>query len=34
MWAGLLGASRIKESRVIADYVARCTGRPAFLRTR
>ena len=34
MWAGQLGAPRIKESQVIADYVARCMKRPAYLRTR
>jgi glutathione S-transferase len=31
-WAGQFGAARIKESKVIADYVARCTQRPAFRR--
>lgn len=31
-WAGQFGAARIKESKVIADYVARCTRRPAFQR--
>jgi glutathione S-transferase len=31
-WGGQFGAARIKESKVISDYVARCTARPAFLR--
>ena len=34
MWAGQFGAPRIKESQGIADYVARCVARPAFIRTR
>jgi glutathione S-transferase len=32
-WAGMFGAPRLKESRPISEYVARCTRRPAYLRT-
>ncbi len=31
-WGGQVGATRIKQSKVLGDYVARCTGRPAFRR--
>lgn len=31
-WAGLFNAPRVKESRIIQDYVARVTARPAYAR--
>ena len=31
-WAGRFGAPRVKESRIIGEYVARCTERPAYRR--
>ena len=34
MWLGMFGAPRVKESPVIAAYVARCAERPAYRRTR
>ena len=33
-WAGRFGVPRLKDSKVIGDYVGRCVARPAFLRTR
>lgn len=33
-WAGRFGVPRLKESKIIGDYVGRCVARPAFLRTR
>ena len=32
-WAGQFGAKRIKESKAIGEYVARCRQRPAYGRT-
>jgi glutathione S-transferase len=32
-WAGQFGSTRIKESKLITAYVARCRERPAYLRT-